>query len=183
MAVNWKIFADAFLEGYHIKFTHPKSFYPVQYDNLNLIEPFGRNHRVTFPYRSINKLRTVPPDERVIDGRVLTHVYHLFPNVMLATFPEHLKMIIIEPVATDRTKFLSYTLTGRSEEDADGRTEVKRAADFVIQGGIEDAAVSLSIQAGLASGANEFFEFGRFEGAISHFHRGLQAAIDEGVRP
>src|SRR5436190_15731251 len=109
IAVNWKIFADAFLEGYHIKYTHPKSFYPVQYDNLNLIEPFGRNDRVTFPYRTINKLRAVPPDERVIDGRVLTHVYHLFPNVMLATFPEHLKMIVIEPAAVDRTRFFTWT--------------------------------------------------------------------------
>ena len=35
--------------------------------------------------------------------------------------------------------------------------------------------------AGLASGANEFFEFGRFEGAIVHFHRGLHEALD-GVR-
>ena len=33
----------------------------------------------------------------------------------------------------------------------------------------EDNAVSCAIQEGLASGANEFFEFGRFEGAIGPF--------------
>jgi hypothetical protein len=39
--------------------------------------------------------------------------------------------------------------------------------------------VVASIQRGLASGANEFFEFGRFEGAIAHFHRTLRAALNE----
>ena len=43
----------------------------------------------------------------------------------------------------------------------------------------EDNAAVCAIQHGLASGANEFFEFGRFEGAIAHFHRHLHAALAE----
>ena len=37
--------------------------------------------------------------------------------------------------------------------------------------------MACSVQRGLASGANEFLEFGRFEGAIGHFHRMLDAAL------
>ena len=40
-----------------------------------------------------------------------------------------------------------------------------------------DRAVVAAIQRGLASGANEAFTFGRFEKAIVHFHRNLNAAL------
>ena len=49
-------------------------------------------------------------------------------------------------------------------------------------GGAEDRAMALAVQRGLESGANEFLEFGRFEGAIGHFHRNLHALLD-GARP
>jgi len=84
--VNWKILAEGFLEGYHIRSTHPETFYPLQFDNLNVVEHFGRNNRIAFPYQAIHKLRAVSHDERSVDGK-LTYVYHLFPNVMVATFP------------------------------------------------------------------------------------------------
>ena len=48
--------------------THRETFYPVQFDNLNVVEPFGRNSRIAFPYRRIDKLRAVPPAERSVDG-------------------------------------------------------------------------------------------------------------------
>lgn len=183
IAANWKILMDAFLEGYHIRFTHRDTFYPVQFDNLNVVETFGRNHRVTFPYRSIAKLRALPPGERRVDGRVLTYVYHLFPNVIVATFPEQLRMVAVEPLATDRSRFVSYAVTGHGDHEVGGMAELKRATDFANVGALEDAAVALAIQRGLASGANEFFEFGRFEGAISHFHRTLDEAINGRARP
>lgn len=44
---NWKIVAEAFLEGYHIRFTHRDTFFPVQFDNLNVIEHFGFCQRLT----------------------------------------------------------------------------------------------------------------------------------------
>ena len=91
---NWKILVEGFLEGYHIRSTHAQTFYPVQFDNLNVVEGFGRNNRVTFPYRAINKLRAIPPADRSADGK-LTYVYHLFPNVMVATFPGRIFMTVL----------------------------------------------------------------------------------------
>jgi len=175
--VNWKIFTEGFLEGYHIRPTHRDTFYPVQFDNLNVVETFGRNSRIAFPYRRINKLRTVPPAERSVDG-MLTYVYHLFPNVMVATFPTNIVVVVLEPIAIDRTRVINYTLTDRAHGDADERAVVHTGQNFVQAGAIEDRDVACAIQRGLASGANEYFEFGRFEGAIAHFHRGLHAAID-----
>lgn len=175
--VNWKILVEGFLEGYHIRPTHRETFYPVQFDNLNVVETFGRHARVAFPYRRINKLRAVAAAERSVDG-MLTYVYHLFPNVMVATFPTNIVMVVIEPLAIDRTKFITYTLTNHLDRDADGPSTLQGALGFVQVGAAEDTAVACAIQRGLTSGANEFFEFGLFEGAIRHFHRALHQAID-----
>jgi phenylpropionate dioxygenase-like ring-hydroxylating dioxygenase large terminal subunit len=174
--VNWKIFVEGFLEGYHIRTTHTDTFYPVQFDNLNVVERFGRNSRVAFPYRAINKLRSVPEAERSADGK-LTYVYHLFPNAIVATFPHQMVMAVLEPLAVDSTRLISYALTDLRQDDLGGEPAAKRGADLIDAGAAEDRAVACAIQQGLASGANDFFEFGRFEGAITHFHRTLTAAL------
>ncbi len=56
---NWKIMLEGFLEGYHIRTTHPESFLPYGFDNLNVVETFGRHARVVFPFKRIEKLRDV----------------------------------------------------------------------------------------------------------------------------
>jgi len=94
---------------------------------------------------------------------------------------------VLEPIAVDRTHLVTYVL-GKPDDGAarppreelgDGlRPQQKRGLDLVEAGGVEDRAMVLSVQRGIASGANEFFEFGRFESAIVHFHRALDAAVD-----
>jgi phenylpropionate dioxygenase-like ring-hydroxylating dioxygenase large terminal subunit len=175
---NWKIAIEGFLEGYHIRSTHPRSFYPIQYDNLNVVERFGRNNRVAFPYQAIEKLRGAPPAERRADGK-LTYVYQLFPNAIVATFPGRIVMVALEPLALDRTRFVTYLLSDRDPNDAQAGERLKRGGDLVDAGAAEDREVVCAIQRSLASGANEHFEFGRFEAAIVHFHRSLREALGE----
>ncbi len=45
--MNWKILVEQFLEGYHIRSTHKDTFYPIQYDDLNVVERFGPNASTT----------------------------------------------------------------------------------------------------------------------------------------
>ena len=169
---NWKIVAEGFLEGYHIRATHKDTFYPYGFDNLNVVESFGRNSRVTFPFRRIARLAALAPAERRVDG-MLTYVYHLFPNVMIAVLSRHTKVVVLEPVSVDRTRLVTYSLGGGEVDEA-----AARDAAFVDQtGAAEDREVTRAIQRGLASGANDAFTFGRFEGAIVHFHRALAAAL------
>ena len=79
---NWKIFVDGLLEGYHIRSTHAETFFPRQYDNITVVESFGRNSRVSYPYRSIEKLRDKPPAERKAVG-ALTQLNHCFRTCRL----------------------------------------------------------------------------------------------------
>ena len=174
--VNWKILLEGFIEGYHIKSTHPESFLPYGFDNLNVIDLFGRHSRVTYPFQRIKKLAKVPAHERRVEG-LLTYVYHLFPNVMVATFPTNITIVVLEPLAIDRTLAITYTVTDRPAEVREAEAEVKKGEDFVTQGAVEDREVACAIQRGLKSGANKFFEFGHFEKALANFHRTLDAAL------
>jgi phenylpropionate dioxygenase-like ring-hydroxylating dioxygenase large terminal subunit len=172
---NWKLLLEGFLEGYHIRTTHPKTFLPYGFDNLNLIDFFGRNSRVTYPFQRIRKLAEVAPAERRVAGQ-LTYVYHLFPNALVTVFSRHSKLLILEPLAAGRTRMVSHALA--HEGSAEGMSEAKRDAEFVATTGLaEDRAVVCAIERGLASGANEAFTYGLFESAIVHFHRTLDAAL------
>ncbi len=174
---NWKIFLESFIEGYHIKSTHPESFLPYGFDNLNVIDLFGRHSRVTYPFQRIKKLAKVPPAERRVEG-LLTYVYHLFPNVLVTVLSRHTNVVILEPLGLDRTRQVTYTLSNGGGDDPQALAEARRDADFVgTTGAQEDRAVVQAIQRGLASGANDAFTFGRFESAIVHFHKTLRAAL------
>lgn len=172
---NWKVFAEGLIEGYHIKATHPETFYPRQYDNLNVIEGFGRNSRVTYPFQNIEKYRDVPAEARRIDA-VSTQVYHLFPNAAVATFPTHRSLTIMEPLGPSRTRTTSFTLTNRPQT-GEQKAQVDRRRDFVTEGAREDRAVQMAVQRGLAAGANTHFTFGLFEGALTRLHKNLAELI------
>lgn len=172
---NWKISAEGFLEGYHIFSTHRETFYPVQFDNLNVIETFGRNGRITFPYRNVQKLRKVASEEREVAG-TLTFVYHLFPNVMVATFPQRIVVVVLEPEDVGVTRTHTYTLA-RQKTVASDMAAVVRDGDFVDAGAKEDRDMVESIQRSIPSEANDSFTFGRFEALIVHFHRNLHELL------
>jgi phenylpropionate dioxygenase-like ring-hydroxylating dioxygenase large terminal subunit len=173
---NWKILCEGFLEGYHLRSTHRDTFYPRQYDNLTVVETFGRYARIAFPYRRVNKLRDVPPAERVADG-MLTYVYHLFPNAIVATFPTNRILVVLEPLDIERTKLVTFTLAPERQGDEQA-AKLETGLAFVDAGAAEDREVACAIQRGLASGANKQFEFGLFEGLLGHFHRNLHELID-----
>lgn len=174
--VNWKVSLEGSIEGYHIRHGHPETFYPYGYDNVNVVEHCGRNSRVTFPFRRIEKLADVPAAERRIEGRV-TYVYHLFPNALVTVLSHHTILVVLEPVAPGRTRNIAYSLAHTCGDPAAMET-AKRDARFVTETGApEDRALGESIQRTMDSGANEHFTFGHFESAVVHFHRNLQAEL------
>jgi choline monooxygenase len=178
--MNWKILVEQFLEGYHIRSTHKDTFFPIQYDNLNVVEAFGPNSRITFPYRNIEQLRDRPESGWSTDGRV-TYVYHLFPNVMFATFPDQVLLIIIDPVDVANTLVTIYSMgtpevaQNVSVNGGEHNNPAKGARSLLDTGALEDNEMSEGVQRGLRAGANTFLEFGRHESAIGRFH----ATLDE----
>ena len=177
--MNWKILVEQFLEGYHIRSTHTNTFFPLQYDDLNVVETFGPNSRITFPYRNIERLRDRPESTWTTDARV-TYVYQLFPNAMVATFPDFVLLVVIDPVDIGHSTITVYAM---ARPDAADRVSVNAgqggepvgANTLLARGAVEDNEMSAGVQRGLHAGANAFVEFGRHESAIGHFH----ATLDE----
>jgi choline monooxygenase len=177
-AMNWKVLVEQFLEGYHIRTTHKETFYPIQYDDLNVIEAFGPNTRITFPYKNIERLRDRPESSWNVGHRV-TYVYHLFPNVMVATFPNQVLVITIDPIDIDHTTVTIYAMVTpdvakRVSANADAAAG---ARNLLNEGGVEDNEMSEGVQRGLHAGANTFVEFGKHESAIGRFHANLDERL------
>ena len=170
-AMNWKVLAEQFLEGYHIRSTHKNTFFPLQYDDLNVVEKFGPNSRITFPYRNIERLRDRPESTWTIDARV-TFLYQLFPNVMLATFPDVVSVVAIDPVDVDHCTVTTYSMVKAETAERDSSNPAG-GASLIGRGLVEDNEMSEGVQRGLHSGANAFVEFGRHESAAGHFHANL----------
>ena len=176
---NWKLHLESFLEGYHIKPAHKKTFFPFGYDNLNVVEFSGPHSRVTFPFKRIETLANVDPEDYNVADK-LTYVTHMFPNVILAELSHHYTLGILEPISVNQTKITSYHIT-KSTNETDKETTLeaaKRDLAFVNETGQkEDIALVTSIQNSLGSDANKNFTFGHFELAIVHFHKQLSQRL------
>lgn len=175
--INWKLQAEGTLEGYHIKHTHPETFLPYGFDNLNVIETQGPNVRICFPFRRIEKLRDVPPAMRTL-GRSVTLVNHIFPMTSVTRLSDHFTISFAEPESPTRTRYFGYKMTPPGEPgkapSSDVVAQAKKDASFLADTGLkEDAKVVSDIQEAIGSGANTHYTFGRFESAIVHLHKNL----------
>ena len=175
---NWKLLTETLLEGYHIKSLHKKSFYPYGLDNVNLVETYGANARVTFPFRRIEKLRDIPADKRRASG-MLTSVYHLFPNASVSVLSKHSNLTIMEPLSPSSTQMVIYLVTpDQTVENPIPLEDVERDAQFVNESGQdEDREAACLIQQTVTAEANSHLTFGYFEKAIVNFHKHLSDRI------
>ena len=177
---NWKLLTETLLEGYHIKSLHKDTFYPFGLDNINLVETSGPNSRVIFPFKRIEKIRHIEPNERKLNG-VATSVFHLFPNASVSILSKHSSLTIMEPLSPSSVKIVSYLvynpkINGKeiSLEDAE------KDAKFVNESGQnEDREAARAIQETVTTSANSYLTFGFFEKAIVNFHQHLTSSLDK----
>lgn len=176
---NWKLLTETLLEGYHIKSLHQKSFYPYGLDNINLVETYGANARVTFPFRRIEKLRDVPAEKRRAAG-MLTSVYHVFPNASVSVLSKHSNLTIMEPLSPSSTQMVIYLVTtDQAVENPIPLEDAERDAQFVNESGQdEDREAACLIQKTVTAQANSHLTFGYFEKAIVNFHQHLTESLD-----
>ena len=171
---NWKLLTETLLEGYHIKSLHKKTFFPYGLDNVNLVETFGPNSRVIFPFRRIEKLRELKPEDRKIDGTV-TKVYHLFPNASVSMLSKHSNLTVMEPIAPNEVKTITYSMvnfnsSGKIISNQDAKKDLKFVNE---QGQSEDREAARAIFETVTAKANSHLTFGYFEKAIVNFHQHL----------
>lgn len=177
---NWKLLTETLLEGYHIKSLHKDTFYPFGLDNINLVETSGSNSRVIFPFKRIEKIRHIDPNERKLNG-VATSVFHLFPNASVSILSKHSSLTIMEPLSPSSVKIVSYLIYNPKLNGKNiSLEEAEKDAQFVNESGQnEDREAARAIQETVTTSANSYLTFGFFEKAIVNFHKHLALSLDK----
>jgi len=178
--MNWKILVDTFHEGYHIGFLHRDSLRDVLHGNVTDFEAFGLNHRLTFPRKKLERLKTEPEDKWDLMWNT-TLVYSLFPNSILLVQGDHVELARVFPCEgrTDRAVMELGLYVPKAPRADDERTHWDKNMQLVLEVVTgEDFPTGRSIQIGLTSGAQTHTVYGRNEPAMIHYHQSIRSALD-----
>lgn len=168
---NWKVYADNYLEGYHVPHVHPE---------LNKLLDYRRYVTETDRWHSLQYSPIEGAGNFYGDGLAL--YFYVWPNLMLNVLPDRLQTNRIIPHAIDqcRVDFDFFYPPGASPEAIALREQDQRFSDAVQA---EDADICGRVQRALTCGR---YQPGRLnpkrENAVFHFHEQLrQAYRDAGM--
>lgn len=165
---NWKLLVEGGIEAYHFRVAHRNTIAKLFNDNLSTYEMLGMHIRSVLPRASITELKDQPREHW--DIRKHSNVlYTLFPGATFLVQSDHVIWLSWEAVASNRTILRMVTLVPKESDQPKEYWDKNHAFTVVTLN--EDFDIAESIQSGMASGANEFLRFGRFEGALKKFNQ------------
>ncbi|MBL0029194.1 MAG: aromatic ring-hydroxylating dioxygenase subunit alpha [Rhodanobacteraceae bacterium] len=162
---NWKVYADNYLEGYHVPHVHPE---------LNKLLDYRSYITETDRWHSLQYSPMEGAGNFYGDGIAL--YFYLWPNLMLNILPDRLQTNRIIPVAIDqcRVDFDFFYPPGATPEAIALRERDQRFSDEVQA---EDADICERVQRALTCGR---YQPGRLnpkrENAVFHFQEQLRHA-------
>lgn len=92
---------------------------------------------------------------------------------MLATFPDRVFVIFVDPINIEHSTITTYTVATLEVAEVVAQPTDAGSAPTLLDRGLakdNEIRMSIGVQRGLHAGANAFVEFGRSESAIGHFH-------------
>lgn len=172
---NWKLLIDGIFEAYHFKVAHKKTIAHLFVDNMQIVDTFDLHRRL---YLIKAKFGEEQPAAEGFDPRRYGNLtYYFFPNIMVLVQPDHAQLSYLEPLGPTKTRVHELTLIPEAPTSDKATAHWNANVDLYRRTLAEDYALGESIQAGLASGANEVLTFGTFEYTALRFHDQLQQAI------
>ncbi|RIJ29503.1 aromatic ring-hydroxylating oxygenase subunit alpha [Henriciella algicola] len=174
-AANWKILVEGGIEAYHFKVAHRATIGPYFEDNLSSYRMIGSHMRSILMRTSMTKLEA----EARQDWRLRDHaqiLYTIFPNTALLVQSDHIAWINQEALSAGETRVRMTTLAPNREADRPDHWKRNHAITRATLD--EDFEIGESIQASIASGANDHMLFGRFEGALDAFNKVVDRQLD-----
>ena len=171
VAANWKLLIDGSFEAYHFKVAHRQTIAHMFAHNLQIIDEFDLNRRL---YLIKSSLAEEKPAAEAFDPRRYGNIlYHFFPSTVILVQPDHAQLSSLEPLGPDRTRVHELTLIPDAPASEKALTYWNANVALYRRTPAEDYALSESIQAGFASGANDVLTFGTFEYSAPRFHEQL----------
>ncbi len=180
--IDWKMFFDTSLEGYHFRHAHRDTIASMFLDNQAVWEWLPPWHSRNFlPKRTVADLAARPEAEWDIRtaGNLL---YSIFPNTIVLIQPDHATIMQTYPTETvGQSKVYWSTLIPAPPETDKAIAHWDANLKVFIDAIEEDYDMAESIQRGLGSGANGHLTFGRYEHQVLAFHDAVDRALAEAV--
>jgi phenylpropionate dioxygenase-like ring-hydroxylating dioxygenase large terminal subunit len=173
---NWKLFIDAFLDGYHIRHLHRDTLYRFFLDACFDAEEAGHHIRSLVARRALVEAR----HGAIADlTSVATPSYFLFPNTILILHPDYLSVTVAMPVAASRTRFVHTMLIPEAPRTDRDAAHWQKSFELIDRNvfAAEDLYVIEAMQRGMETGANRSQLFGEQEFPALWFHRRLRAIM------
>ena len=199
--MNWKLANDTFGENYHFKRLHRETLNHLAVGDAHVFEPMGKNSRLVFASKGIEKLRKKPKDQWRID-KATTVLYYLFPNIQMTVSDRQVTLfrIYADPRSPSRstTEVTHYfspqaldmisggdktVIDDRNVYDPnarDGNAILSPAAAMeVINSTLEkeDFKMAEMTQKSIENGLLKYLIFGRNEPALHHFHNTIRGSL------
>ncbi len=169
LGANWKLLLEGGLEAYHFKVTHKETIGSHFLDNISSYQVLGPHIRSVLPRSRVTLPETGDGESWSIRDHANV-LYTVFPLNQFLVMQDHVAWISLNPLAPDRTEAMIVTLAPQETIAEDRMDHWRRNHKITSVTLSEDFEVNEAVQAGLASGANEFLTFGRYEGALHRFN-------------
>lgn len=168
--VNWALYVENYLEGFHIPHVHA---------GLNEAIDYGSYTTELHRYSSLQLAYAndaTPAFAQPSGKRVAAYYWWIFPNLMLNFYPWGLSLNLVQPEAIHRTRVAFRTYVW------DAATLDAHTAAALHQTEMEDEAIVQAVQRGTAS---RHYGQGRYaptrEQGTHHFHRLLCEYLQDPV--
>ncbi len=148
---NWKVYADNFLEGYHIPIVHPELAKLLDYSQY--VTETSKNYSLQY-----SPFVNTDADNPYQAEHGEAFYYFLFPNIMLNILPGRLQTNIIEPIGHDSCRVI-FDFYYTDLQKALNRGLIASDMDYSAEIQREDIEICEQVQIGLGS---EAYDKGRF---------------------
>lgn len=174
--MNWHIALEGFQEAYHFCSAHKNTACSAYLDNQGVYLDKYPHVRHAVPVANIERLKDRPQDEWSYRRHFMTQNY-LFPCNFAQVMTDHVYIHTIIPTGLGSCEFQCMMLIPEAAETDKVRQHWEANYDVVRRVFDEDFAIGESIQAGLATGANEHFTVGRYENCVQLARKTLDDAL------
>lgn len=155
IGANWKLIAENFMEYYHLPWVHPELAKVSRIQDHYRFQGAGMyTGMTTTPISGDNPAWLALPPHSGISGQDLVsgRFMLLFPNAALSVLPNHLFLMILDPVAADRTLERTYLLTHPETMQGPGAKEaLAELMGFWDHVNLEDIEIVENVQRGIST--------------------------------
>lgn len=175
--MNWHIALEGFQEQYHFCSAHKYTACSSYLDTQGVYLDKYPHVRHAVPLSGIEQLDGQPQENWSYRKNFMTQNY-VFPCNFMQVMTDHVYIHTITPTGTGSCIFQCIMLIPEPAVSEKAQKYWRANYDVVRKVFDEDFTIGEGIQAGLASGANEFFTIGRYENCIQLGRKALDDALE-----